>query len=81
MSRAEPTKRGSRTAGGCLHHPHTSQKFRGTPYMVLLSQQAWKLAFSRAHTYLLGTCWDGGGKERDHKDGDVGSGFSHTKGV
>lgn len=47
--------------------------------MVL--QQPWKMAFSRAHTYLLGTCWDGGGKEGGNKEGDVGSGFPHTKRV
>lgn len=49
LSKAEPSKRGGWTAwtAGCLHHPHTSQWSRGTPYMV--QQKPWRMAFSRAH--------------------------------
>lgn len=61
------------------------QKSQGTPYLIV--QQPVKLAFSKAQCSHLGTLWDEGRrkdesrKERDYKDGDVGSGCPHIKGV
>lgn len=68
---------GLQVAAYSTHMHHRSPE--GHPTWYCSSPGKWLSAGPTP--YLLGVCGDRGGKERDNKEGDVGSGFPHTKGV